>query len=320
GDFWSIFAARALAGVGQGTLFIGVQAYVLANSSPEYRTRAGSSIVFGFQAGMIAGMAIGSLLVSYLDAAGVFYLGASVAGITAFYAMLVLPLTVTGHEKSAALSSAAGDLIRMLRDKTFARTIFLVGMPAKGILTGVILFGLPLLLARQGFVREDIGQITMIYAGAVIIASHYASARADKRKNTETIVFQGVCMTALGLIIMAMAGFVNWAAHGVTGVILIVAGAIVVGFAHGFINAPIVTHVTHTHAADDVGMIGAAAAYRLMERVGHVLGPLAMGQIFLYFGQSWQVLGGLAILIFLFGALFLSPGDHATRTEENQHA
>ncbi|MGL4325602.1 MAG: MFS transporter [Beijerinckiaceae bacterium] len=320
GDFWSAVAARAVAGIGQGALFIGVQAYVLANSSPDYRTRAGSSIVFGFQAGMIAGMAIGSLLVSYMDASGVFYLGAVVAIITAIYAVLVLPLTVTATEKSIALTSAARDVFRMMRDKTFARTIFLVGMPAKAVLTGVLLFGLPLLLTQQGFVKEDIGQITMIYAGAVIIASHYASARADKNKNTEAIVFQGSCMTAAGLIVMSAAGFVNWNTSNATGVILIVLGAVIVGFAHGFINAPIVTHVTHTRAADDVGMMGAAAAYRLMERIGHVIGPMIIGQLFMYFGQSWQVLGGVAIVIFIFGALFLSPGGQQTRTEDNQLA
>src|SRR5204862_294299 len=40
-DFWTATAARCLSGVGQGVLFIGVQAYVLANSSPERRTQAG---------------------------------------------------------------------------------------------------------------------------------------------------------------------------------------------------------------------------------------------------------------------------------------
>ena len=317
-DFWWSVAARAMAGIGQGALFIGVQAYVLANSSADYRTRAGSSIVFGFQAGMIAGMAIGSLLVSYMDAAGVFYLGAIVAMTTAFYAVLALPAKVTAHERSAALASALGDVRRMFRDRTFIRTIFLVGIPAKAVLTGVLLFGLPLLLAQQGFVREDIGQITMLYAGAVILASHYASARADKSQHTEQIVFQGSCLTAAGMIIMSLAGFINWSASNATGVILVVLGAIIVGFAHGFINAPIVTHVTHTKAADDVGMVGAAATYRLLERAGHVLGPLVVGQAFFYFGQTWQVLGGMAIVIFVFGALFLAPGGQNARTEEQQ--
>lgn len=38
-----------------------MQAYLLATAAPARKTRSGGIIVFGFQAGMIAGMAIGSL-------------------------------------------------------------------------------------------------------------------------------------------------------------------------------------------------------------------------------------------------------------------
>ena len=93
-SFQMSILARALAGLGQGTLFIGVQAYVLANSSAHRKTQAGSAIVFGFQAGMIAGMAIGSLLVTYIDAIGVFQLGAGIAFVTMLYAAAVLPTTL----------------------------------------------------------------------------------------------------------------------------------------------------------------------------------------------------------------------------------
>ncbi len=96
-DFWIALVARCLSGVGQGTLFIGVQAYVLANSSPERRTQAGSAIVFGFQAGMIAGMAIGSLLVSYIGPIGIFKMAAAISLATALYGYVALPSRVLGR-------------------------------------------------------------------------------------------------------------------------------------------------------------------------------------------------------------------------------
>ena len=52
-------------------LFIGIQAYILAVASPEKKTQGNAIIVFGFQGGMISGMAIGSLLVNYLHPQGV---------------------------------------------------------------------------------------------------------------------------------------------------------------------------------------------------------------------------------------------------------
>jgi MFS family permease len=306
-DFWTALFARALSGVGQGVLFIGVQVYVLANSSPEQRTQAGGAIVFGFQAGMIAGMAIGSLLVSYLGMSGVFTLGASISAVTALYALMALPNRVSGGEMSATMHSAWNDMWFMLRNGAFARSILLVGMPAKAVLTGVILFAMPLLLVQQGFAREDVGQITMIYAGAVILASHFAAIKTDRTSNTETILFQGTSMSALGLGLIAMASYINWSATPVAGTLLIVAGVILVGFAHGCINAPIVTHISQTEAASRYGVTNAAAAYRLIERLGHIVGPVIVGQLFLHFGTSWSVLAWIAAGVFLMGVFFLSP-------------
>jgi predicted MFS family arabinose efflux permease len=307
--FASVFA-RALSGCGQGMLFIGVQAYVLANSSPERKTQAGASIVFGFQAGMIAGMAIGSLLVSYVGSEGIFMLGAAIALVTAMYGWLALPSRVSGGQTAASLSSAWNDMATIIKDGQFARTIILVGVPAKAVLTGVVLFAMPLLLANQGFPKEDIGQITMAYAGAVIIASHFASLKADRSRDTERLLFQGACLTGAGLIVISLAGFpsiVNWSVNPNLGTFLIVVGALMVGVAHGLINAPVVTHVTDTQVASSLGTTNVAAAYRLLERFGHIAGPAIMGQIFLFTGVSWVVLSVIGCVIFLMGALFLSP-------------
>ncbi len=66
------------------------------------------------------------------------------------------------------------------------------------MLTGVILFAMPLLLGQQGYAKEDVGQITMLYATAVILASHYAAQRTDRTSDTESILFWGTTVTAIG--------------------------------------------------------------------------------------------------------------------------
>ncbi len=309
-DFWQAVAARALCGLGQGTLFIGVQAYILANSSPERKTQAGGAIVFGFQAGMIAGMAIGSLLVSYLGSQGIFQLGASLAVIAIVYGLMALPSRVSGSIERQSGGNVFNDIRLILANGHFLRTMLLIGIPAKAVLTGVILFALPILLTQQGFLKEDIGQVTMLYACAVIISSHFATASADRRHNTEGMLFKGTVITAFGLAMMSLVGFpgvINWETGGTAGTFLIVAGATLVGVAHGFINAPVVTHVTNTELSDTIGTTNVAAGYRLLERIGHTIGPLIMGQIFVYTGISWSVFLGIAISVFILGLLFLSP-------------
>ena len=321
-DFQSAVLARALSGMGQGILFIGTQAFVLTNSSQARRTRSGSIIVFGFQAGMIAGMAIGSLLFSSIHAAGVFRLAAVVAGATALYVGLALPVT-RSSASSVARASLWRDVLTLMRDGAFARTALLIGIPAKAILTGAVLLGLPLLLAQLGFAKEDIGQITMLYAGAVIISSQLASARADRTADTRTLLFHGACLTALGLFVIASPGLsvpfaLDLGAWPVTA--LIICGVVTIGIAHGFINAPIVTHVAETAAAGVVGPTRAAATYRLLERVGHVTGPLVMMQIFAVMGVTWSAFATIGVGILIMALLFLSAGRTTTAGRSNLSA
>ena len=87
---------RALSGIGQGMLFIGIQTYILAVASPEKKTQGNAIIVFGFQGGMISGMAIGSLLVTYLHPHGVFVVCAAIGMATAIYSVLLIPGDIKG--------------------------------------------------------------------------------------------------------------------------------------------------------------------------------------------------------------------------------
>ncbi len=308
----SAIVARALAGLGQGTLFIGVQSYVLANSSAHRKTQAGTAIVFGFQAGMIAGMAIGSLLVTYIDANGVFHLGVGLALVTMLYAAAVLPDQIA--HGTVRTGAAWSDVARMMKNGPFLKSMILVGMPAKAVLTGVILFALPMLLSKQGFAREDIGQFTMVYAGAVILASSLIASYADRSRQTERVLVAGGALTAVGLIIVSLVGLDMFSGKDVNPLwvaALIALGVSVIGVAHGFINAPVVTHVAESRIAGELGVSNVASTYRLIERIGHMLGPVLMGQAFLLFGPSWSTIGWVGDGVLLLTVLF--------RSEQNPH-
>lgn len=314
-------AARAMAGLGQGTLFIGVQSYVLKNASPERKTRGGTAIVFGFQAGMIAGMAIGSLLVSYITPAGVFQLGGLIAVITMLYSAFALPKFVLTEEHPHQQGFVWQDLARMLKDMSVLKTMLLIGLPAKAVLTGVMLFALPLLLANQGFAKEDIGQITMIYAAAVIFASTAVAQYADKTGETGRILFYGGVLTAFGLATISLVGIpaiINWSQNTIPATLIILAGVIMVGLAHGLINAPVVTHVAETRIATELGAGNVAATYRLVERFGHMLGPVMMGQAFVFFGLSWISVGFVGLGVFILTVMF--PNSAAPANSSNTNA
>ena len=130
--FVSVVSARALSGIGQGILFIGVQSYILRTTSSEGRTRGASVVVIGFQAGMISGMAIGSLLVAQLGTRGVFELGTAVAAVTALYAWAIIPqIAVHGTRQEHDRLTAWRSTLATLRDVQFLRTIVSSGFQPK---------------------------------------------------------------------------------------------------------------------------------------------------------------------------------------------
>jgi len=67
----------------------------------------------------------------------------------------------------------------------------------------------------------------------------------------------------------------------------------------------VVTHVAHSELASQIGATPVTAAYRFLERIGHVAGPFIVGQMFLIWGQSAQVLIWMGIATATLGLLFL---------------
>lgn len=307
-----LFLARAMSGIGQGMLFIGVQSFILRTSANDRKTRGAAIIVFGFQGGMISGMAIGSLLVTQMDAAGVFWLGAVIAAAMALYAWALVPAsgqrTADSALEEGSFRLLLRDLMRVLRNWDFVRTMLLVGVPAKAVLTGVIVFAMPLIMAQADYAQEDIGQILMVYAAGVLIANSYASRLVDRTGDSEPVLLLGALLSGVGLLCISATGWHQVGeifGNSVVPALILLLGVAVVGIAHGFINAPVVTHVARSRLAILLGESSVTATYRFLERVGHIAGPLLMGQLFLLAGTGPNVLGYIGFGVAVCGVLFV---------------
>jgi len=307
-DIWQITFLRGVAGIGQGMLFIGIQAYILAVATPEKKTQGAAIIVFGFQGGMISGMAIGSLLVNYLQPYGVFLVSGSIGLGAAAYCSLLIPRVVDQSKFQVQHTGANFGILKglryVLRNGEFLKTMLCIGVPAKAILTGTITFALPLLLGQHGYRPEDIGQIIMLYAMSVVAASSLISRLVDRTGNTTSILFWGAVISGAGLVLIGAMDS-PLVGKGPLGSAVVIVGVILVGLAHGFINAPVVTHVAHSPLAKEIGANSVTTTYRFVERIGHIAGPMLVAHLFLIWGQSPHVLTGIGIVTTVLAFLFL---------------
>jgi len=310
-DIFMVILARAISGLGQGTLFIAVQTYILMTASPSKRTQGVSIIVFGFQGGMISGLVIGSLLVPYIGEQGVFLLCAAIGFTMAIYTLAMVPSIKQTITSKSSLTSTILTLGRNMalvsRSLRFLKTMFLVGIPAKMVLTGVIIFALPLILSQKKFFQEDIGQIIMLYGVCVLVSTHYISRWVDRKGQSHIVLFWGSIISGLGLVLIGLAGW-----EGFTGTsnsddfstAVLITGVAITGLSHGLINAPVVTHIAESGVAEKIGASTATATYRLMERLGHIAGPVLIGQLFIISGQDATVIAWAGGVIMILGLIF----------------
>jgi hypothetical protein len=238
---------------------------------------------------------------------------AGVLGIaSALYTVLLVPpiaaSVVAAGDLRLSVRQLARDIRQVAASTGFMRTILLIGVPAKAVLTGVVVFALPLMLASRNYPQDDIGQIIMIYGLGVLIASSYASRVVDRTGRSGASLAWGALASGLGLIMVGLAPI------GSLGAAILIAGVAVIGLAHGCINAPIVTHIAELDVSARIGVDSVTTAYRFLERVGHAVGPVVVGQLLILDGPGVHAMiwvgGAIAVLGLLFALrVDAGPGE-----------
>lgn len=308
---WTAVVARLCSGLGQGLIFIAVQTLLLANAAEHERTRAAGVIVYGFQGGMIAGMAIGSLIVSSIGEIGVLTASAVAMLLLVGYALFCLPQSSAERGAGRRAGSIGASVAAAARDRQFMATVLCIGIPAKAALTGVIVFAAPLLLTAQGFAEAEIGQMLMLYAGAVMVASQLSATHIDVNNAARSALVVGAALAGLGMVGLTAidwSGFVGMPFGEPLRVAAIILAMLLIGVGHGFINAPVVAHVSSLAVAHKVGIAGLTASYRFLERIGHVAGPLLVGIFFQIYGKGGEALFWLGLALTSLMLLFLLVG------------
>jgi len=312
-SFYVLIIARLVGGIGQGMVFFGVQSYIVEVASEHRRTQATSIIVYGYNAGILSGTALGALLVKFLGSTGVFAIYTSI-GIFLFVQIIFLFKT---NRIKAPIRTKRNDLLESLiniktvfLNKCISKSILLVGMPTKIILGGGVIFAIPLLLSKEGYMPEDIGQIVIFYSIGVLLLMPFGAYVSD-RFNSKLALSIGSLLSAVALMLIANYA---WSDSLVVNTASILGAMLLLGFAHAFIHAPIISFVTECEVPKELTKARVTAAYRFIERIGHAAGPAIAAQIILYTHGSMSTFALLSIFILIVAITFIVlPGRKKSR-------
>ena len=134
-------------------------------------------------------------------------------------------------------------------------------------------------MAKSGYPQEDIGQIIMLYAISVVASSKFVAVHVDRNGDAFSVLLTGALVSGLGLGADGIERHIrscrlprrtrkpycSWSAF------------LLIGAAHGFINAPVVTFVAESQLAQQIGTSTATATYRFLERMSAMLlDPLSL--------------------------------------------
>ena len=323
--FYLLFAIQGILGFGEGMLFIAVQSYILNVASKKDRTKGAAIIIKNLYGGLLSGTAIGALLVTdpAFGQRGVFILGSIIAIFTLLYVIYLIPkiskedfseekvddpsqLLLEAPLKTDA--NARKKLFSVRRDFEFIAIALLIGIPVKIIWAGIFKASLPLILDRYHYPTEDVGQIMMLYAGGVLVSSAFISRIVAKTGKTGVVLVIGTVGSGIGLVLI---GLIGWDAIAQSGAIHIttitlILGMSILGLAHGFIQAPIITHVSNTRTAQELGKSSALSLYRFFERVGNIGGPLLVGALLLKSDYNALTITWIGIAVIIFGLVFFA--------------
>ncbi len=286
---------RTFSGVGYGLIFIAAQAWVAENTRGRHMAQEMSVFVGAVFVGMICGPPFGGIIAARLGYEATFLLSAGLAFVSGLIVYSMLDNSMGKRVRAGTRLGISGARMLLLDPRFFAVT-FLAAVPGKFIVTGFFFYLLPLHLNAVGNSQSVIGWLMMLYGLSTFALLPLVSRFADRSGQYPVLVGLGVGLTGAGcLAILPELGIPN---PNVAAAISILC----LGVGHA-LSLPSQLAIIQQAAARFHGAVGPASAisaYRVIERLGLVMGPLVAAPLAIAFGTAGAIVGlGLITLAFV---------------------
>ena len=265
---------RSMTAIGYGIVFITVQGFVTDHTDNSNRNRGMATFVATFFAGSLSGAAIGGILADHISMPIIFMLSA----LLSLGAALFVARFIVGGGGQARPKLTLASIRAVCRDRAFLMVTFFSAIPSKVALTGFLYFSAPLFLSSLEVSKSTTGRALMLYGLMIICLSPVVAQYAERLKSRLLLVLAGGVLGALAIAQLA------WSPT-LFGVMTSIA---LLGLAHAISVPSQLTFITETNQTlcNELGLGQVVGIFRLMERVGNILGPLIAGLFITLFGLT----------------------------------
>ena len=289
--------ARGIVGTGYGLALMAAQGFIFGTTYSKNRAQGIASLFAGIYAGSICGGAIGAMLAERIGYAAVFF----VATCGVILPILLVITIMRGVSKRASRTVAPQEIVKeTTRLKNFLKFIsnrnvlsllLFNSIPGALCLVGFLYYVTPIYLNRAGTSQSNIGRILMIFGFFMIYASPLISRYVDRSENKKTYIILSGVLSGLGLTV-----FYFFSGFMATALVILM-----IGLSSSFGISSRTAYVLSLRITQEVGVGEVMGTYRALERLGQVLGPLALGTAIAMVGIEKGVsLVGALFIVFTF--------------------
>ena len=286
--FYGLVLARVISGAGYALMFMACQGYVIDNTDDSNRSQGIAAFVSAIMVAEICAPAVGGILADRIGYQLVFVFGAVIALLAALLAIRTLD-----NSRARGVSDVkqrGGAFALLLKNSRFMAISILVGIPAKLLLSGFLIYLVPVILTGLNSSKSEIGRYAMLYGILTLSLTPLFAHFADRFRAHAWMVGVGGLLTGAALLPILF--------EASTGNVLL--GIAALGFGQAMsISAQLglVTKVTKAEAATE-GATAVLGIFRLIERLGGAAGPAIAGALAALVGpaRAMAALGALGVV------------------------
>lgn len=256
---------RSVTAVGYSFVFITVQGFVTDNTDSRSRSKGMATFVATFFAGSLSGAAIGGILADHISMNFIFMLSA----VLSLGAALFVAKFIVGGGGRPRPKLSLRTIQDVCTDRSFLMVTLFSAIPSKVALTGFLYFSAPIFLNSLEVSKSTTGRVIMLYGLMIICLSPLIANYADRLRSR--------------LLLVIIGGFIGSIAIGILALTPSLAGMLVsialLGVSHAISVPSQLTFITETNEelCLRLGLTQVVGIFRLMERLGNVLGPVIAG-------------------------------------------
>ena len=277
---------RCVTAIGYAFITIACRGYLASLLTPDRRAGEISVFISATMAGAVCGTAIGAILADRIGYRATLLVSAGLVVVAALLVWRYMETGIAVVGRGSALRSTLG----FLRNPRLAALVIFGALPAKIVLTGVLLYIVPLFLSELSTGQPMIGRIMMIYGLAMLLAINFGAGLSDRLGSAANQIMGAGILTGLGAVVLGVM-------QPVTAVMV---ALVIMGLCQGIASAPTLSLASRLceHQTGGVDPAKLSGLIAQAEYIGAALGPLIAAILVDTFSYAHAIvaLGGLSIV------------------------